>query len=88
MPTVFTHQEAMQVIGVNQGDYQLMVKLMYGSGLRISELTRLRVKDIDFGMKQIIVQQRYQTVKLWPISYNNPGQFPTNIAEMAYKVSC
>ncbi|MDQ7050242.1 MAG: integron integrase [Enterobacterales bacterium] len=56
IPTVFTHQEAMQVIGLIKGDYQLMVKLMYGSGLRISELTRLRVKDIDFGMKQIIVR--------------------------------
>ncbi len=56
IPTVFTHQEAIKVIDLIKGDYNLMVKLMYGSGLRISELVRLRIKDIDFGMKQIIVR--------------------------------
>jgi len=56
IPVVFTHDEALKVIGFLNGKHKLMVKLMYGSGLRISELTRLRVKDIDFGMKQIIIR--------------------------------
>lgn len=55
-PVVFTHQEAISVIRNMQMPYQLMAKLMYGSGLRISDVLRLRVKDIDFGMGYIIVR--------------------------------
>lgn len=55
-PVVFTHQEAMLVIKNMEMPYQLMAKLMYGSGLRISDVLRLRVKDIDFGMGYIIVR--------------------------------
>lgn len=56
LPTVFTHNEARAVIGHLQGESQLVARLMYGSGLRINEALRLRVKDIDFGMQQIIVR--------------------------------
>jgi len=56
IPTVFTHEEALAVISHLTGKYKFMVRLMYGTGLRISELIRLRVKDIDFGMNQIIVR--------------------------------
>jgi integron integrase len=35
---------------------QLVVKLLYGSGLRIMEAVRLRVKDVDFAMKQVTVR--------------------------------
>ncbi len=55
-PVVFTHQEAMAVIRQMGMPYQLMAKLMYGSGLRISEVLRLRVKDVDFGMGYIVVR--------------------------------
>lgn len=53
-PVVFTHQEAMSVISNMHMPYQLMAKLMYGSGLRISDV-RFRVKDVDFGMGYITV---------------------------------
>ncbi len=56
IPVVFTHEEAMRVINNLNGKHRLMTYLMYGTGLRISELIRLRVKDIDFGMNQIIVR--------------------------------
>lgn len=56
IPVVFTHEEAMCVINNLDGKHRLMAYLMYGTGLRISELIRLRVKDIDFGMNQIIVR--------------------------------
>jgi integron integrase len=56
-PTVFTHDEAMRVINLmEEGVYQLMVKLLYGAGLRLNECLRLRVKDIDFGHLQITVR--------------------------------
>src|SRR3989304_5186030 len=38
------------------GIYKLMAQLMYGSGLRLMEVMRLRVKDLDFGNRQIIVR--------------------------------
>lgn len=56
IPVVFTHEEAMLVIGNLTGMYQLIAQLLYGSGLRISECPRLRVKDVDFGMNHIVVR--------------------------------
>ena len=56
LPTVFTHDEAKAVINGLEGAPQLVARLMYGSGLRINEALRLRVKDVDFGMQQIIVR--------------------------------
>ncbi|MHB8779659.1 MAG: integron integrase [Anaerolineales bacterium] len=56
LPVVLTHQEAMSVINKMTGVSQLMTKLLYGSGLRLMECMRLRVKDIDFGNRQIIVR--------------------------------
>lgn len=57
IPTVFTHQEATDVIVRLSPPYSLMAKLMYGAGLRISECLRLRIKDIDFGMQTIVVRE-------------------------------
>jgi integron integrase len=57
VPVVFSAREATEVIAKLKGSYALMASLMYGCGLRVSECTRLRIKDIDFGMQQIIVQQ-------------------------------
>jgi integron integrase len=37
--------------------YSIMTKLMYGSGLRISECLRLRIKDIDFGMQTLVIRE-------------------------------
>ena len=56
LPIVLTHQEAMSVINKMTGVSQLMTKILYGSGLRLMECLRLRVKDIDFGNHQIIVR--------------------------------
>jgi integron integrase len=56
-PVVFTHHEAMRVLELIKIPSQgLMSKLMYGSGLRLMECCRLRVKDIDFGMNEIMVR--------------------------------
>jgi integron integrase len=56
LPTVLSHQEAMSVIGKMAGVPKLIAKLLYGSGLRVSECLRLRVKDIDFDYKTITVR--------------------------------
>jgi integron integrase len=56
LPTVMTKDETMKVIGAIPADHQLMVKLIYGSGLRLMECLRLRVKDIDLENNQIVVR--------------------------------
>ena len=56
LPVVFTRVETRAVLAHLSGDYRLMAELLYGSGLRLMELLRLRVKDIDFGYRQIIVR--------------------------------
>ncbi len=57
IPTVFTHEEAAAVIAAMPHPFALMAKLLYGSGLRISECLRLRIKDIDFGMLTLTVRE-------------------------------
>jgi len=56
LPTVLTKEEAQKVLAHLTGTHQLMAKLLYGSGLRLSECVQLRVKDIDFAQRQIIVR--------------------------------
>lgn len=57
LPVVFSHDEAQRVISNMAGSLRLMASLMYGSGLRVSECIRLRVKDVDFSMREIIVRE-------------------------------
>jgi integron integrase len=57
LPTVLSKDEVTRVISNMQGLHQLMVKLLYGSGLRLMECMRLRVKDIDFEQSQIIIRE-------------------------------
>ena len=48
--------ETLKVIRALEGVHRLMGMLLYGSGLRLMECVRLRVKDVDFGLNQIIVR--------------------------------
>jgi integron integrase len=56
VPVVLTVEEVKRVVAAMSGTPQLVVKLLYGSGLRLLEGLRLRVKDLDFGMKQLTVR--------------------------------
>ncbi|MEH6826114.1 MAG: integron integrase [Motiliproteus sp.] len=56
-PQVLSHQEALSVVAQLRDPYLLIIKLLYGSGLRLNECLRLRIKDIDFAMNIIIVRQ-------------------------------
>jgi integron integrase len=55
IPTVLTKEEVEKIIQNVSGIYHLMTSLMYGCGLRMSELLNLRVKDIDFGFDKIYI---------------------------------
>src|SRR6185369_3663521 len=56
LPEVFTKEEVKAVLDRLTGQNWLMASLLYGTGLRLMECHRLRVKDIDFGFRQIIVR--------------------------------
>jgi integron integrase len=55
-PEVLTREEVKQVLVLLEGTAELIVKLLYGSGLRITEAVRLRVQDIDYGYQQVTVR--------------------------------
>ena len=56
LPVVFTKAESKAVIAQMSGARRLIAALLYGSGLRIMEAVRLRVKDIDFNREEITVR--------------------------------
>jgi integron integrase len=56
LPVVLTRDEVRAVIRQLHGAPRLMAILMYGSGLRLLECARLRVKDVDFARRQITVR--------------------------------
>jgi integron integrase len=57
LPVVLSVEETANVLRSMRDPYRLMAKLLYGSGLRITELLDLRVKDIDFENEVIVVKQ-------------------------------
>ena len=57
LPTVLTQQEVRSLLSAVQGVPWLIVNLLYGAGLRLTEGLRLRVKDIDFTSNQIVVRE-------------------------------
>lgn len=56
IPVVLTEGEVKLLIGQLQSPYQLIGKLLYGTGMRLSECMRLRVKDLDFSNSYITVR--------------------------------
>jgi integron integrase len=57
LPVVMTRGEVQKVLEQLSGVWLLMVSLLYGSGLRLSECVGLRVKDVDLGAKQLMVRR-------------------------------
>jgi len=56
IPEVLSAAEVARLLAQLDGTYQLMASLLYGSGLRLMEAVRLRVKDVDFDYRQIVVR--------------------------------
>lgn len=56
IPVVFTPTEAKNVLAQMKGVNKLMASLLYGTGMRLMECVRLRIKDVDFGNNRIIIR--------------------------------
>ena len=57
LPVVLTQAEVQAVLSRMDGTMWLIASLLYGSGLRIMEALRLRVKDVDFAQREILVRE-------------------------------
>jgi len=56
LPTVFSEAEVMNVLSCLDGEHWLMAALLYGSGLRLMDCVRLRIKDVDFSFRCLVVR--------------------------------
>jgi len=56
LPVVLSVEEVQRVLQHAEGIGRLMLQLIYGAGLRVSELTRLRVQDLDFASPLLFVR--------------------------------
>ncbi len=57
LPTVLSRGEVAAVLGEMEGTPRLMATLLYGAGLRVLECCRLRVKDVDFERRRLVVRE-------------------------------
>ncbi len=57
LPTVLTKEEVRRVLAAVAPEHQLACQLLYGTGLRVLECLRLRVKDVDFERNLIVVRE-------------------------------
>lgn len=56
LPTVLSKNEVSRVLDRMDGNYGVMARLLYGTGMRLMECCRLRVKDIDFDRAEIMIR--------------------------------
>lgn len=57
LPTVLTQDEVALLLAAMEGEVQLVARLLYGTGMRLLEALRLRVKDVDFDHNAIVVRE-------------------------------
>ena len=57
LPVVLSQEEVLSILGQMTGEHRLLAKLLYGTGMRITEGLSLRVKDVDFGHRAIYVRE-------------------------------
>ncbi|MFQ5528493.1 MAG: integron integrase [Thermoanaerobaculia bacterium] len=75
LPVVLSRQEIRSLLARLEGVDRLIVQLLYGSGLRLLEALRLRVKDLDLGYRQVNVRAAkggFERVSMLPESLLRP----------------
>lgn len=75
LPVVYSRDEVRRLLAQLEGTTWLMVSLIYGAGLRLSECLRLRVKDVDFHYRQLLIRDakgQKDRVTMLPESLTEP----------------
>jgi len=57
LPVVLTPREVRDVLGATQGTMGLIIGLLYGTGMRLLECLRLRVKDVELTRREILIRE-------------------------------
>ncbi|HEY8181723.1 MAG TPA: integron integrase [Thermoanaerobaculia bacterium] len=57
LPVVLTREEVRSVLGAMEGTPRLVAAILYGGGLRLLEALRLRIKDVDFAARLLVVRE-------------------------------
>lgn len=89
LPEVFTREEVQAILAQMEGKKWLMASLLYGTGMRLNELLRLRVKDIDFQRNQITVREgkgNKDRVTMLPLSLKEPLREHLSKVKQAHEV--
>jgi integron integrase len=77
LPVILTKDELSRVFRLMDGEHRLFARLLYGTGMRLSEGLQLRVKDVDFDHRAIIIREgkgRKDRVVMLPQSLAPPLQ--------------
>lgn len=77
LPVVLSKDEVMRILSRLEGTNHLVASMLYGTGMRILEALRLRVKDIDFSRKEILIRDGKgfkDRVTMLPVSLVKPLQ--------------
>ncbi|MFQ5569570.1 MAG: integron integrase [Rhodothermales bacterium] len=88
LPVVLTRDEVQSVLTHLNGVNGLIVSLLYGSGLRLLEALRLRIKDLDFGMQQIVIRDgkgQKDRVTVLPVSLIDPLKHHLRTAKVLHE---
>lgn len=65
IPNVMTREEVASMLQFLDGELALLAKLLYGTGMRLMEGLRLRIKDVDFDRQVIIVREAKALPARW-----------------------
>ena len=57
LPVVFTKEEIHKILVLVPGQYNLMARMLYGTGMRLKELLSLRIQDVDFDRRRVFVRR-------------------------------
>ena len=91
VPAVLTKPEVQLLLKRTSSKYKLMAELLYGAGLRVMECMRLRVKDLDFGQRQIVVRDGKglkDRITIFPDSVRQDLQHHLEYARLLFKEDC
>lgn len=86
-PTVLTLQEIERLFAQMSGLYGLIARLLYGTGMRLMECAQLRVKDVDFQRREILVREGKggkDRVTMLPLSLAQPLREQIAHAKLVY----
>ena len=87
LPTVLNHDEVARLLAAVRPEYTLMVHLLYGTGMRLMECLRLRIKDVDFVRGEILVRDgkgAKDRVTVLPKSLVEPLQKQFSVARQLF----